>query len=133
MIPGHYVVLPALPLSPNGKIDYRSLPAMPSPAPAHSPVGAANDIEEQLCAILAHLLGREAVGVDENFFRIGGHSLLAARAAARIGDAFGVQLDLAVFLDHPTVRGLAEQIARLRGENQTAGNNRNQEREEFDL
>ena len=91
------------------------------------------EVENKLREIFAMLLGRSDVGIEENFFRIGGHSLLAARAAVRIGDAFGVNLDLSIFLENPTVIGLAKNIDLLRSTGQTATESDKDRREEFDL
>ena len=110
MVPAHFVVLDSLPLNPNGKVDYRALPAIRLSADSAA-TAPRNDIEVRLQAIFAEVLGRGDIGIDENFFRIGGHSLLAARAAARIGDAFGVGLALSTFLQNPTVVGLARKFA----------------------
>jgi acyl-CoA synthetase (AMP-forming)/AMP-acid ligase II/acyl carrier protein len=131
MIPSHFVILSSLPLSPNGKVHYRALP------PVHFLTGSAataprNDIEVKLQAIFAEVLGRADIGIDDNFFRVGGHSLLAARAAARIGDAFGVSLALSTLLEAPTVMGLATQVALL-SSGQTDTESDKDEREEFDL
>jgi len=131
MLPAHFVVLQSLPLSPNGKVDYRSLPSVQfSASVAPSPRG---EVESKLREIFAMLLGRSDVGIEENFFRIGGHSLLAARAAVRIGDAFGVNLDLSTFLENPTVIGLAKNVDLLRSTGQTATESDKDRREEFDL
>ena len=133
MMPAHYMILQSLPLSPNGKVDYRSLPAaqfVSGPVESTSP---RNEIEVRLCAILAEVLGRATVSIDENFFRIGGHSLLAARAAARIGDGFGVSLELSAFLESPTVMGLAKEVESLLAAGQTGTESDKSQREEFDL
>ena len=90
-------MLSSLPLSPNGKIDYRALPPIRFSSLAIS-IAPRNDIELKLQAIFAEVLGRSDIGIEDNFFRLGGHSLLAARAAARIGDAFsGLGLTLRIF------------------------------------
>ena len=120
MVPAHFVVLQSLPLSPNGKVDYRSLPTMQFSASVGTSTSPRDEVEHKLCEIFAELLGRSDVGIEENFFRIGGHSLLAARAAARIGDTFGVNLDLSTFLENPTVIGLAKKVDSLRATGQTA-------------
>ena len=112
MVPAYFVVLQSLPLSPNGKVDYRSLPSVQFSASVEP--SPRDEVENKLCEIFAKLLGRSDVGIEENFFRIGGHSLLAARAAVRIGDAFGVNLDLSTFLENPTVIGLAKKVDSLR-------------------
>jgi hypothetical protein len=133
MVPAHYVILQSLPLNPNGKVDYRSLPAAQfysGPVESTSP---RNEVEVRLCAILAEVLGRGTVSINDNFFRIGGHSLLAARVAARIGDAFGVSLDLSTFLENPTVIGLAKEVESLLATGQTGTESDKDQREEFDL
>ena len=131
MVPAHFVMLSSLPLSPNGKIDYRALPRIRFSAAATS-IAPRNDIELKIQAIFAEVLGRSEIGIDDNFFRLGGHSLLAARAAARIGDAFsGLSLTLSDFLTAPTVKDLAGKIASSAGQIDTASDK--DEREEFDL
>ena len=112
MVPAHFVILEQLPLSPNGKVDYRALPPVQQfVADRIKPIQAPrNEVEAKLCDIFSQVLGREQVGVEENFFRLGGHSLLAAQAAARIKEAFGVGLELRTFLESPTVAALAKHI-----------------------
>jgi acyl-CoA synthetase (AMP-forming)/AMP-acid ligase II len=132
MIPAHFVILSSLPLSPNGKVDYRALPPVRLFA-GFAITAPRNDIEVKLQAIFAEVLGRGDIGIDDNFFRVGGHSLLAARAAARIGDAFGVSLALSTFLEAPTVIGLATRVASLISSGQIDIASDKDEREEFDL
>jgi hypothetical protein len=133
MMPAHFVVLQSLPLSPNGKVDYRSLSTMQFSAGIGTSTSPRDEVQNKLCEIFAELLGRSDVDVDEDFFRIGGHSLLAARAAARIGDAFGVNLDLSTFLENPTVIGLAARVDSLRAAGQTTTDSDKDRHEEFDL
>jgi amino acid adenylation domain-containing protein len=133
MVPAHFLILTSLPLSANGKGDYRSLLAMQFSAGVGTSTSPRDEVENKLCGILAELLGRSDVGIDENFFRIGGHSLLAARAAVRIGDTFGVNLDLSTFLENPTVMGLAKKVDSLRATGQTRTESDKDQREEFDL
>jgi amino acid adenylation domain-containing protein len=132
MVPAYFITVTSLPLNPNGKVDYRALPAVRFSA--HTTAEAPrNEIEAKLQAIFAEVLERSDIGMNDNFFRIGGHSLLAARAAARIGDAFGVGLELSVFLETPTVRGLATEIASVFPTGQTTTESDKDQREEFDL
>jgi amino acid adenylation domain-containing protein len=133
MLPAYFIVLPSLPLSLNGKVDYRSLPAMQFSGSVGTSTSPRDEVENKLCEIFVKLLGCSEVGIEENFFRIGGHSLLAARAAARIGDAFGVNLDLSTFLENPTVIGLARKVDSLRGTGQTTTESDKDQREEFNL
>jgi amino acid adenylation domain-containing protein len=133
MIPAHFVILSSLPLSPNGKVDYRPLPPVRFSA-GSAATAPRNDIAVKLQAIFAEVLGRADIEIHDNFFRVGGHSLLAARAAARIGDAFGVSLALSTFLEAPTVMGLATRVASVISSGQTdTESDKDDEREEFDL
>ncbi|WP_338844425.1 amino acid adenylation domain-containing protein [Massilia sp. W12] len=104
MLPAHIVQLEALPLTPNGKIDRRALPA---PLLQVSHGKPANAQEETLCAIFAELLGLPAVGVDDDFFRMGGHSLSATQAIARINQSFGAQLGLRALFEAATPAKMA--------------------------
>jgi len=110
MVPTAWVVLPALPLSPNGKVDRKALPA-PSRAGHADTVAPRNPAEERVAAVFREVLGLETVGIDDSFFELGGHSLLAVRAAFRLGEAFGVELPVAVLFQAPTVAGLAERLS----------------------
>ncbi len=115
MVPSVFVRLPALPLTASGKVDRAALPA-PDDANVlrDGPFAAPRTpVERRLAAILADLLGVEQVGADDNFFLLGGHSLLGAQLVARVADAFGVELPLRTVFDAPTVSGLAAEVERL--------------------
>ena len=109
MVPALFRVLETFPLTPNGKIDRRALPAIPSIDGAQVPAASADDIDAIIQQILTELLGRP-VSADDDFFAVGGHSLLAARVAARIEDALGVHVPLSHFFDAPTHRQLAAYV-----------------------
>jgi amino acid adenylation domain-containing protein len=112
MVPAALVPLDALPLTSNGKVDRRALPA-PALGPAEPPGGSAppqTETEQTIAAIWQEVLGVEHVGRYDNFFDLGGHSLLAARLVARMREAVGADLALRNMFGAPTVAGLAELI-----------------------
>jgi amino acid adenylation domain-containing protein len=110
MIPTAWAFLTALPLTTHGKVDRRALPEPESPAVTD---GAAprNEAEELLAGIWAEMLGREMVGVHDDFFAFGGHSLLAVQALARVREAFGIDVPAGAIFAAPTPAALAARIA----------------------
>jgi amino acid adenylation domain-containing protein len=118
MLPAAFVMLEALPLSPNGKVDRQTLP-QPRPtdfSPERAFVAPRTPIEDALARILADVLGLERVGVHDNFFDLGGHSLLATRVVSRLQEALSVELTLRQIFETPTVGGLAVAIAQAQAE-----------------
>jgi len=114
LIPTVFVRVEGFPLTPNGKRDLSALPDpssgnMLTDAPADPPT---SPVQEQVAAILADLLHLPAVGVRENFFHLGGHSLLGAQMIARVSESLGVELSLRAVFDHPTVEDLSVEIER---------------------
>ncbi len=114
MIPSAFVVLDALPLAPNGKVDRRALPARDESGRADRPTASPrSDTEKALAAIWADVLQQDRVDIHDNFFDLGGHSLLAARLIARAREQFAVELPLRSLFIAPTVAGLAEVVDTL--------------------
>ncbi|MBN9681067.1 MULTISPECIES: non-ribosomal peptide synthetase [unclassified Corallococcus] len=110
MCPAAFVLLPALPLTPTGKVDRQALPAPELESPT-SPEDAAprTATEQKLAGLWTELLGG-TVGLHEDWFALGGHSLLAARLLARVREVFGVELPLRTLFEAPTVASLAARI-----------------------
>ncbi|HYH45171.1 MAG TPA: phosphopantetheine-binding protein, partial [Thermoanaerobaculia bacterium] len=107
MVPAAWVELAELPLNANGKVDRRALPA-PQPQEARPGfVAPSSPTEEALAAIWAEVLGRGRVGIHDNFFDLGGHSLKATQVVSRVRETFGVELPLRRLFDQPTVAALA--------------------------
>ncbi|MGW9595207.1 non-ribosomal peptide synthetase, partial [Streptomyces chartreusis] len=116
MVPGAFVTLADMPLTPNGKLDVRALPAAEA-APADRVVRApGTEAERVLCAAVAEVLGVGPVGPDDGFFALGGDSLKAILLVGAAGRA-GVRISLAAVFEHRTLRALAEsgEVARRSG------------------
>ncbi|SDY32320.1 amino acid adenylation domain-containing protein, partial [Myxococcus xanthus] len=112
MVPSAFVVLPALPLSPNGKVDRKALPA-----PEAERLGAADAFiaprtptEEKVARIFGEILGQSRVGANDDFFALGGHSLLATQVVVRVRAQLNTEISLRTLFDAPTVARLAERI-----------------------
>jgi acyl carrier protein len=114
-VPSVFVQLTELPLSAHGKVDRSALPQPTTENILRDDSLAApqSPIEEPLAAILSGLLRVADVGAADNFFTLGGHSLMGAQLIARIRETFGVELSLRSLFEEPTVRGMSAEIERL--------------------
>jgi amino acid adenylation domain-containing protein len=112
MVPADFVAVDAFPLTANGKVDRRALPAA-GPA-AHAPTAGAEprtELEARLAEIWVTVLGVDAVGVHDDFFALGGHSLRATQIVARVRKELGAEIPLRAVFEAPTVAALAERVA----------------------
>jgi amino acid adenylation domain-containing protein len=117
MVPGVFVLLDALPLTANGKVDRRALPTPDGRRPEldEAFVACRTPTEELLAEIWGEVLDVERVGIHDNFFQLGGHSLLATQIVSRIRECFQVEMPLRRLFEAPTIAGLAENIDLSRG------------------
>src|SRR5262249_15007759 len=116
MVPAAFVVLDALPLMPNGKVNRQALPV---PDQARPPlfeefVTPNTPMEEILAGIWASVLGIEAVGIYDNFFALGGHSLFAMQVISRLRKALQIDVPLRALFEAPTVADLARYVEMVR-------------------
>jgi hypothetical protein len=115
MLPSLFVRLDSLPIGHNGKLDRAALPV---PADDNiirhtACVSPRGQTEQRLAVLLESLLRVGKIGVNDNFFRLGGNSLLGAQVINRVSEEFGVELTLLGLFDHPTVAGMAGEIEKL--------------------
>jgi acyl carrier protein len=115
MVPATFVSLEKLLVTPNGKVDRMSLPAPDESNTLRDDPRAAprTQMEKTVASILERLLNLDHVDVEENFFSLGGHSLLGAQLVARFRDTFGIEMPLRVIFEAPTVAELSAEIERL--------------------
>jgi acyl carrier protein len=129
MVPSAFVMLEELPLTANGKLDKKALPApalMRDEREAY--VEPRTEIELQLAAIWSEVLGVERIGIHDDFFALGGHSLMAAQLVARVTDSLRVGLPIRRLFDTPTVAGIAEHVETLQWVSSAdAGQDKNQD------
>jgi len=112
MVPAVFVILDSLPLTPNGKVDRRDLPAPDRSRPdlEETFIPPCNTIEEKLAVIWAELLGLEQIGTNDNFFHLGGHSLIATQMLSRVREVFRVEFSFQQIFENPIIGSLAQLI-----------------------
>ncbi len=108
MVPAAVVVLPRLPRTPSGKLDRRALPEVETAGPVRLPT---TELERQIAAVWEEALGRRPIGVDSDFFALGGQSVLAVEVVARLGEALGRPVSVVELLAGRTPAGLAARLA----------------------
>ncbi len=121
MVPSAFMVLDSLPLSPNGKLDRRALPEPGDATPRRGSVAPRTGNERIVAQIWAELLSMEQIGVEDDFFELGGDSILSFRALSRIRAAFGVALSARAVFDARTVARLVELLPAARPADQDEG------------
>jgi len=109
MMPSAYMTLTEMPLTPNGKIDRKALPA-PDPGLVSEARKPRTPQETMLCELFAEVLALPRVGIHDSFFELGGHSLLAGRLMVRVRESFGAELGIGQLFEAPTVAGLAKRL-----------------------
>jgi len=111
MVPAAFVLLPKIPLTPNGKIDRKALPA-PEQAQAQTQtyVAPATPTEEAVASIWAEVLRRDRISTNDNFFDLGGHSLMATQVISRIREHFRVELAMRVLFEKPTIQAVSQAV-----------------------
>ncbi len=112
MVPAAFVGLPSFPLTANGKVDRHALPRPEEFDLSHSAPGPCDETERQLLEIWRNVLNNQGLGICDNFFDMGGHSLLALRLMRRIEFKLGRQLPITTLLEHPTVKEFASFVKR---------------------
>ncbi|MGB8345909.1 MAG: amino acid adenylation domain-containing protein, partial [Ktedonobacteraceae bacterium] len=113
MVPAAFVLLDALPVTANGKVDRRKLPALDEylpPGQEEIYVAPTTPVEERMVELWAEVLHLRRVGIHDNFFEIGGHSLLSVQLIARVRAAWSINLPLRSLFEAPTAAGLAAQV-----------------------
>ncbi|UNM22873.1 amino acid adenylation domain-containing protein [Pseudomonas sp. ArH3a] len=107
MVPAHLVFLDRMPLNPNGKLDRQALPKPDACQSLQAWVAPVTELEQQVAAVWAQILGAERVGLTDHFFEMGGHSLLAMQVVSRLRHALGREVPLKLVFEQPRLEGFA--------------------------
>ncbi|MEM8531240.1 MAG: amino acid adenylation domain-containing protein [Chloroflexota bacterium] len=118
MIPAHFVLLDTFPMTPNGKVDRN---ALPTPTPIETPPNTAHiapqsQLEQTIASIWQSVLNIETVGVNDNFFDLGGHSLLMTRVHSHLRDTLDHQITMVELFQYPTIRTLVQHLTAEHGD-----------------
>ncbi|KAA1241427.1 non-ribosomal peptide synthetase, partial [Aquimarina sp. RZ0] len=113
MVPGIWVTLPEMPLTRNGKIDKKRLPSPEQPDTGIAYVAPRNKIESELVAIWEELLGIESVGIHDDFFALGGHSILAIKLVSKVNLILSKKLSVSILFEYPTIALLLENTSSI--------------------
>jgi acyl carrier protein/alpha-ketoglutarate-dependent taurine dioxygenase len=116
MVPASFVLMPSMPLTANGKVDRKALPAPGEVVPVEAAKGDAfSPVEEVVAAVWAQVLDREQLGRFENFFELGGDSVSGVQVMSRLQKLFKTELPLRLLFEEQTVAGLSQAVARANG------------------
>jgi amino acid adenylation domain-containing protein/non-ribosomal peptide synthase protein (TIGR01720 family) len=121
MVPAHLIELESIPLTANGKVDRKALPAIDSTEQTGEYVAPRTDIEARLAEIWQDVLEVDQVGIHDDFFELGGHSLLAVRLISAVRKAFKTELPISDVFDYPSVAALAERLSGEPGNEKVSG------------
>ncbi len=111
MVPAQWMLLEQMPLSPNGKLDRKALPAVDANLQAREYVAPHSELEQQIAAIWAEVLEVERVGMHDNFFELGGHSLLATQVVVRLREQLHAEFDVKSIFTTPTLADFSAHVA----------------------
>ena len=132
MVPSAFLVLESFPLTPNGKLDRRALPEPESERQSGEVfVEARTDLERQLVAIWREVLGVSQIGIHDNFFVLGGHSLMATQVRYRVLEQMNIDLKLSDLFDYPTVVELSQKLEMINWANEAKNEEESSDREVF--
>ncbi|MFK5733605.1 amino acid adenylation domain-containing protein [Pseudomonas urmiensis] len=115
MVPGLWVMLDSLPLTANGKLDRKALPAPDASTSQQQYQAPVTAVQQQLAQIWSEVLGVERIGLDDDFFELGGHSLLVVQVVARVGNQMNTEVSLRELFEQPTLAAFSEVVAARQG------------------
>ncbi|WP_257626954.1 non-ribosomal peptide synthetase, partial [Pseudomonas sp. Xaverov 259] len=115
MVPAHLIFLDRMPLNPNGKLDRHALPKPDASESQQAWVAPVTELEQQVAAVWAQILGVERVGLTDHFFEMGGHSLLAMQVVSRLRHTLGREVPLKLVFEQPRLEGFASALHAVEG------------------